>query len=146
MTISNLYDTEQLIVDKITPLFGSNMVFIEAESQTLGIETFTEKDCDGDRVAALVLNAGFRADPLFGANKKQKLKTLWEVAVVCPRALYKINGGVKLMEVIQLLKGWRVSPEIGTMEVVDDERGFNRPDFVQDLVYLPTMFMVSTVI
>ena len=146
MTISNIYAAEQLIVDKIAPLFGNGMVFIEANSQGLGADTFAEKDCDDEKVAALVLNAGFRADPLFGSNNKQKIKTMWQVAVVCPRHLYKINGGAKMMEVIQLLKGWRVSTEIGTMEVVDDERGFNRPDFVQELVYLPVMLTVPTVI
>ena len=76
----------------------------------------------------------------------QRLKMLWQVIIVCPKELYKTNGAVKQMEVMQLLKGSRLSPEVGIMQLVDDERGFNRPDMEADLAYLPMMFTVETVI
>ena len=148
MTIANIFDPEDLIIAKIEPLFSTDMVFSEADAAKLDNEFFTNIDHDDDRIACLVLNAGFRADPLnsTASSRQQKLKMLWQIVIVCPKSLRKTHGGLKFLEVVQLLKGWRVSPEIGVMQLVDDERGFNRPDYNNNMIYIPMMFTVETVI
>jgi len=146
MTITSIYDAEQLITEKLGDMVSSDMMFTEADSAGINNQTFGDKDTDDERVGIMVLNSGFRTNAMFGSNKKQELKQLWQVVVVCPRELYHTHGGKKVVEVMQRLKGWRVSAEIGIMQLIDDERGFNRPDYSQDLVYLPMMFTVNTVV
>ena len=148
MPITTIYDPEDLIIDLVRDLFNEELIFIDADVSELSNEVFLDFEDADDRVGILVLNAGFRTDPLTGNSRSpvQRLKMLWQVIIVCPKELYKTNGAVKQMEVMQLLKGSRLSPEVGIMQLVDDERGFNRPDMEADLAYLPMMFTVETVI
>ncbi len=143
--LTNMFDPEEFIIARIEPLFSTGMVIDQVEAASLDNSFFNDQPSDAQKLGAIVMSAGFRADPLVGNSRKpqQRLKMLWQVVVVCPAELYKTNGGAKQLEVIQLLKGWRVSPEIGIMQLIDDERGFNRPDFANDLAYLPMMFSVD---
>ena len=147
-TMTNMFDMEAMIVDRLSTLVDKSMILVEANVEELTNEFFIEKDTDAERVGLLVLHSGYRTDPLVGNNRSpsQQLKILWQVVVVCPKDLYKSHGGVKMVEVMQLLKGWRAAPEMGIMQLVDDERGFNRPDYANDLAYLPSMFSVQTII
>ena len=144
MPITSIYDAESLIVAKLEDMVSSDMMFTEADSAGINNSTFDGKDSDDERVGILVLNSGFRTNAMFGANKKQELKQLWQVVVVCPRELYHSHGGKKVIDIMVRLKGWRVSAEIGIMQLIDDERGFNRPDYAQDVVYLPMVFKLKT--
>lgn len=146
--ITNMFEAETLIATKLETLFDKNMIVLEVDSAEVDNEFFIDRDTDDEKVGAMILNAGYRADPVVGDRRarQQQLKMLWQVVVICPKDLYKSHGGVKMLEVMQLLKGWRVSTEIGIMQLIDDERGFNRPDYVNDLAYLPMMFTVNTVI
>jgi len=148
MAITNIYEAEDLIVNKISTLFAEDMIFTDADTSQVSNEIFQDIHAAEDQLAVMVLNAGFRADPLVGKKPgKQRLKLLWQVVVVCPLDNYKTIGGVKMMEVAQLLKGYRLSAELGIMELIDDERGFNRPNMEDgQLAYLPMMFIVETVI
>lgn len=148
MAITNIYDPEDLIVAKLGELFACDMIFDEADSAKLDNEFFETFDTDEERVACLVLNAGFRADPLTSARScpQQKLKMLWQISIVCPKNIRKTHGGAKFIETLQLLKGWRISPEIGIMQLIDDERGFNRPDYSNNMVYIPMLLTVDTVV
>jgi len=144
--ITNIFTPENLIIAKLGELFDSSMIFSESESSDLDNEFFKEFDTDEEKIGALVLNSGYRADPLVGSGKNQRLKMLWQVVVVCPKELYNSHGGVKMLEVMQLFKGHRLAKEFDYMQLIDDERGFNRPEYSNDLVYLPMMFTVGTVI
>ena len=146
--LTNMFDPEKLIIEKLETIFHSDMVLNEIELNSLDNDFFTGKSSDVEKVGAAVLHSGFRADPMVGNSRspQQRLKTLWQVVVLCPTDLYREEGGLKMIEVIQLLKGWRVSPEIGIMQLIDDERGFNRPDFANDLAYLPMMFSVDAMV
>ena len=148
MALTNMFEAETLICEKLEVIFNKDMIFIEVDLEALSNETFIDKDTDSEKIGVLILNAGFRTDPLVGNSRspQQRLKTLWQVVVVCPKDLYKLHGGVKMIEVINLLKGWRVSAEIDKMQLIDDERGFNRPDYNNDLAYLPMMFTVNTIV
>lgn len=145
MGITNLFGAEDLIVDKLAPLFPKDMVFVEGNSEQVTNELFVGIDNDSDKIAAIVLSGGYQADPPVGANKNQRLKPLWQVVIVTPKDL-RTNGGTKCIEVLELLKGCRLAKEYDYMKAVSDERGFNRPDYVVDLVYMPMMFSVGTVI
>lgn len=149
MPIANTYEVEDAIVNQISSLFADDMIFTDEDTSAVSNEIFDDIHSDNDKLAVMVLNAGFRADPLVGNSKapKQRLKLLWQVVIVCPIELYKTVGGVKMMEVAQLLKGYRLSAELGIMQLIDDERGFNRPNMEDGrLAYLPMMFTVDTVI
>ena len=146
--LTNMFTPEILIIERLESAFASGMVLNETELSAIDNDFFTGKDSDVERIGAAVLNSGFRADPLVGNSRspQQRLKTLWQVVVICPTDLYRTSGGLKMIEVIGLLKGWKVSPEIGIMQLIDDERGFNRPDFSNDLAYLPMMFSVDAMV
>lgn len=148
MTMVNFFDTETYIEEKLTDLFTRENIIVEADSEELDNEYFNDRDTNEEKIGVLILNGGYRTDPLVGNSRarQQRIKMLWQVVVVCPKDLYKSHGGAKMLEVMQLLKGWRVSPEIGIMQLIDDERGFNRADFANDLAYLPMMFSVDAVI
>ena len=149
MPILNPYEAEDAIVNRIGDLFAEDMIFTDSDTSQVDNEIFNDIHDDEDKLAVMVLNAGFRADPLVGNSRSpsQRLKLLWQVVVVCPIELYKTHGGVRMMEVAQLLKGYRLSTELGIMQLIDDERGFNRPNMEDGtLAYLPVMFSVDTVI
>lgn len=148
VAITNMFETETLIATKLEELFAKDMIILEVNSEEIDNEFFIEHDNDDDKIGCMILNAGYRTDPLTGNSRarQQNLKMLWQVVVICPKDLYKSHGGVKMLEVMQLFKGWRVSKEIGIMQLIDDERGFNRPDYANDLAYLPMMFTVNTVV
>ena len=145
MAIIDLFGAEDLLVATLKPLFDTDMVFVEANAEEIDNEFFLQFDTDGEKIAAIVLNGGFQADPPVGAKKSQRLKLLWQVVIVTPKDL-RANGGVKCIEVLELLMGHRLAPEYDYMKAVSDERGFNRPDYVIDLVYMPMMFSVGTVL
>lgn len=148
MAMTNMFDIEGFITTKLEELFPSDMIFVEANSEALDNNFFTDRDTDDEKIGVMVLNSGFRADPLVGDKRApiQQLKTLWQVVVVCPKDLYKSHGGAKFILVMKALRGWRISSDIGIMQLIDDERGFNRPDYNNDLVYLPMMFTVNTIV
>ena len=145
MPITNLLGAESLIKDLLDPMFKIDMVFVEANAEEINQELFEAIDYDGDKVAAVILNGGYQTDPPVGQGRTQRIKTLWQVAIVCPKNLRDI-GGTKAIEVFKTLSGQRLSGEFDYMKAVSDERGFNRPDYVIDLVYIPMMFSVGTVI
>lgn len=146
MPIINMFDAETLIVDKLSSIIDSKRIFVEANAEEVNNEYFDEIEIESDQFAFLVLNGGYQADPSVGKPKQQRLKTLWQVVVVCPKSLYMTVGGVKMIEIMNLLKGVRLSPQYDYMRAVSDERGFNRPDYIVDLAYLPMMFSVGTVL
>lgn len=148
MAITNVFDVEALIIAKLGELFAADMIFDESESNVVDNEFFTDKGAGDGAVGVIVINSGFKADPLVAArsNPKQTMKMMWQIAIVCPKSIRKTHGGIKAMSAVQLLKGWRVAKDIGIMSLVDDERGFNRPHYANDLVYLPSMFAVDAVI
>lgn len=149
MTTTNIYDTEDLIVNRIADLFDESLIFTDGDSGSLDNEVFDKIDSEPDKVAVMVLQAGFQTDPLVGNNRNptQRLKVLWQIVIASPIDSYKTYAGPKMIEVAKLLKGYRLSKEIGIMQLVDDERGFNRPDMADGhLAYLPMMFSVEVII
>jgi len=145
MAITDLYGAEELLVKHLKPLFGNDMIFVEANAEEIDNEFFLDFDTNSEKIAAIVLNGGYQADPPVGSRKSQRLKVLWQVVIVTPKEL-KANGGVKCVEVLESLMGTRLAPEYDYIKTVSDERGFNRPDYVIDLVYMPMMFSVGTVL
>lgn len=146
MPITNIFTPEDLIIARLKEIIDKDMIFVEANSSDLNNDFFNDFDTDDEKIGALVLNSGYRADPIVGAARQQRLKMLWQVVVVCPKKLYNSHGGVKMIEVMNLFKGYRLAPEFDYMQLIDDERGFNRPEYANDLTYLPMMFTVGTVI
>lgn len=146
--LTNIFEPEQLIVDAIAPLFQTDMVFTEANSAHLNNQFFNSIPVEEDKVGALVLSRGFKSDGLVSAkgSKNQRLKLVWQVAVVCPKNLYYSIGGSKLVELINVLKGKRLSNLYKEMYLIDDERGFNEAYFEHDLVYIPTLFIVESIL
>ena len=145
MAITNLYGAEELLIKFLEPMFPKGMVHTEENVAEINNEFFVEIDNDSDKIACIVLNSGYQADPPVGSGKKQRLKVLWQVVIVCPKSL-KANGGMKSLEVLQSLMGHRLSKDYLYMKAVSDERGFNRPDYIVDLVYMPMMFSVEIVV
>jgi len=145
MAITDLFGAEELLVEKLKPLFPKDMIFVEANAEEISNEFFVDIDNDSDKIAAIVLNGGFQADPPVGSKKSQRLKVLWQVVIVTPKEL-RTNGGVKCIKVLESLMGTRLAPEYDYIKAVSDERGFNRPDYVIDLVYMPMMFSVGTIL
>lgn len=149
MPITNIYTPESEIIAGLQSLFASNMIFPEARLEEVTEELFRGVAQNEDKVAALVINAGFKADPPAGNNRRpqQLLKAYWQIVVVCPIELYSAVGGVKLVEVINHFSGFELSAAgVGKMTLVDDERGFNRPDYLNDMAFIPALFQVKTVI
>ena len=148
MPIDNTFDVEDLIIAKLDSLFELDMILSEDLAQDIDVNFFNTIEKVEERVGCIVMDAGYRADPLVGDKRapKQRLKMLWQIVIICPKDLRKTVGGLKRMEVMQKLKGYRLSEEIGIMQLIDDERGFNRPEYAGDMAYLPIMFTVDTVI
>ena len=148
MSIASMFEPETLIMERFDALFPTDMIFSESDATDLDNETFAVNEIVDDRVGCIVVNAGYRSEPLVGNNRnpQQKIKMLWQVVVICPRELYATVGGGKMLEVIAALKGYRLSSDFDYMQLIDDERGFNRPEYANDIAYLPMMFSVSAVI
>jgi len=147
MPITNIFEPERLIIEGLETLFPSNMIFVESNVERLTQEVFYAIQDPADKVAALVINAGFKADPPVGNNRSpvQRLKGYWQIVVVCPTELYYTVGGVKFVEVINHFKGLHLG-DLGIMKIIDDERGFNKPDYLNDMVYIPVLFSVDEIV
>jgi hypothetical protein len=147
MPITNIYQPESLIVSGLQTLFPANMIFVESGLEGLTNEIFYDIADPADKVAVLVINAGFKADPPVGNNRSpiQRLKGYWQIVVVCPSELYYTVGGVKFIEVVNHFKGLHLG-DLGMMKLIDDERGFNKPDYLNDMVYLPMLFSVDEIV
>lgn len=147
MPITNIFEPEALIVAGLETIFPANMIFVESKLEQLTNEVFYAITAPEDKVAVLVINAGFKADAPVGNNRSpvQRLKGYWQVVVVCPSELYYTVGGVKFVEVVNHFKGFHLG-DLGIMKLIDDERGFNKPDYLNDMVYLPMLFSVDEII
>ena len=149
MPITNVFTPEGDIRTGLEALFDPGMIFIEPEVDRVTREIFDGKATNDDKVGAIIINAGFKADAPVGNNRRpqQLLKMFWQISVVCPVELYSVVGGAKLVEVITHFSGFELSASgLGKMTLVDDERGFNRPDYLNDMAYLPALFEVKAVI
>lgn len=147
MPITNLFEPEVAIITALEGIFPAGAVYPEARIEEVTNEVFRGIEVNADKVVGLVLNMGFKADPPVGNNRapQQKLKGFWQIVVVCPTELYYTVGGLKVIEVIKLFSGFQLEG-MGKMAVVDDERGFNKPDYVNDMVYMPVMFNVDVIV
>ena len=147
MPINNLYEPESAIITALEGIFPAGAVYSESALEEVSNDIFTGIELNADKVIALVVNAGFKADPPVGNSRapQQRLKGFWQIVVVCPTELYYTVGGLKSVEVIKLFSGFDLEG-LGKMTLVDDERGFNRPDYLNDMVYLPLMFNVNVVV
>lgn len=141
-----MYEIEDLLKTKLTTLFPEDKIFTESDAKKLDNKFFKGIDNDCDKVAALILSGGIQVDPPAGSARAQRFKTLWQVVVVCPKDLIIDVGDPKMEEVVVALRGARLSPKYDYMRAVSDERGFNRPDYAVDLVYLPMMYSTGRVI
>jgi hypothetical protein len=147
MPISNIFEAESFIRQGLETLFPADRIFVEANVEQLTNEFFRTIELPEDKVAALIINSGFKADAPVGNNRApvQRLKAYWQIVVVCPTELYYTVGGVKFVEVLNHFRGFTLGT-LGKMKIVDDERGFNKPDYLNDLVYLPALFAVDEIV
>jgi hypothetical protein len=147
MPIANIYEPEKTIITALEGIFPTGQVYSESKLEEVTNESFLGIQNNADKVIALVVNAGFKADPPVVNNRspQQLIKGFWQIVVVCPTELYYSVGGVKVVEVIKLFSGFHLEG-MGKMTLVDDERGFNRPDWLNDMVYMPLMFNINIVV
>lgn len=141
-----MYEIEGLLKTHLETMFPKDMIFTEENVKKLNNNTFADIDNDSEKVAALILSGGIQVDEPVGRDRSQRFKTLWQVVVVCPKKLVIDIGDPKMEEVVISLRGLRLSKKYDYLKAVSDERGFNRPDYVVDLAYLPMMYSTGRVI
>ena len=142
MSITNFFEAESLIIKSCRDLFSPNMIYKHSEVGDLDNDDFTKFTIDSDKVGLMVMQAGFKVNPMVGKRsfKQQKIKFFWRLAIVCPSDLYDTIGGLKKWEVMQRLMGTKLSPNYTELVLIDDERDFNEPEFMRDFSYQPIMF------
>lgn len=143
--MENIYAPEDAIKALIAPLFPDDMVFTQYTMDQMKPEMFKELEVE-DRLAALILYSGYSIKDN-SARKAHMMTPLWRIIVVTPSELYKSVAGVKLMEVINHVKGKKIYPDSGKELVLEtDVREFNMPDYVNSLVGIPAVFSFDVVI
>lgn len=147
MPINNYFQAQPLIVDAVSTIFMKDMVFTGVDINDLDNDDFKKYDNAEDNVGLIIQQAGYKVDPLHGKKsfKQQRFKYFWRLAVVCPAELYDTFGGTKHTEVIAKLMGLKLSVDFTEMNLIDDERDFNEPEMVNNLMYLPMMFEVQAI-
>jgi len=144
---TGVYDAEDAIVSLLEPLFPDGHVFSQYDITKISSEFFRTVENVDDRIAALVVNAGFSVPEVIGNRKANVIKPLWRIIVVAPSELYKSHAGVKLMEVIKVLTGETIYSDTGKpLTLSTDVREFNEPDFVSDVVSIPCVFTYDLII
>ena len=148
MSITNIFELEPLIEIEMEKLFNPELIFKGVDVEELDNDTFTQYGNNSEKIGIIIANAGFKTDPIVGSRKisQQKIKTFWQIAVVAPKELYYSHAGIRFIEVANALKGKKLSPEFKDLMLVDDERDFNVPQFVNDMCWLPMMFSVEAII
>lgn len=148
MSITNIYEIEPLIEAEMKKLVNPELVFMGVDMDDLDNTTFTAYEVKSERVGVVIINAGFKTDGIRGSRKtpSQKIKMFWQIAVVSPKELYKTNAGETFVKVVKALIGKKLSKEFTELELIDDERDFNVPQFSSDLTWQPMMFSVETII
>lgn len=143
-----MLEIQTLIKDHLidSALFPEKMIFTEDNVEELNNEFFKEIDSDDDKVAVLILSGGIQPDPPAGNKAQQRFKSLWQVSVVCPKKLAMGVGDAKMEAVAKSIMGVKLDRKFDRMKAVSDERGFNRPEYVVNLTYLPMMYSTGKVI
>lgn len=148
MSLTNYFQAEQLISERVSGMFNSELIVTGVEIGEVDNSIFDHIDADADKLGLLIRQAGFKVDSLKGKRsfKQQRIKFFWQLAVICPSEFYDTYGGLKSVEVMQELMGVKLSPDFTEMILIDDERDFNEPEFMKDMAYIPMMFEVEAIL
>lgn len=142
------FQAQDLIKDAVKDLFHKDMIFVGVDINSLSNEDFTKKDNPDEGVGLIIQQAGYKVDPLRGKRSynQQQFKYFWRLAIVCPADDYMTLGGSKHTEVVARLMGMKLSVDFTETNWIDDERDFNEPELVKDLMFIPMMLEVKAVI
>lgn len=148
MSLTNYFQAEQLISERVSGMFNSELIVTGVEIGEVDNSIFDHIDGGADKLGLLIRQAGFKVDSLKGKRsfKQQRIKFFWQLAVICPSEFYDTHGGLKSIEVMQGLMGVKLSPDFTEMILIDDERDFNEPEFMKDMAYIPMMFEVEAIL
>ena len=141
MASDNFLEIENYMFDALSPLFKTGMVFRHHTVEQLDNDLFMKLPLQTDRVGALILNTGYTVNVQRKGNGSGAFKQFWMVAVVAPREQSSTTLGSKVTEVLHALSGLKDPDGCAILYPVNDERGFNAPDYSGDLVHLPMMFI-----
>ena len=140
-----MLEVEALLVTEMEKIFPNNMIFTESTATELNNELFSGLN-DSDSTAVLILSGGVQVDPPVSNKRQQRFKTLWQLVVVCPKELVLTYGDQKFEEIIKAVNGLRIDKRYDYFKAVSDERGFNKPDYTLDLVYIPMLYSTGKVL
>lgn len=143
---SNMYAPEAMIREALLPLFNEDLIFTQQTIDDIDSSIFEDKNNDCDLAACLIIYGGYRVLSTGGRGKQQKIRPLWRVVVVTPSELYMTLCGVKMIEVVKVLKGSTLENTCSGLELVDDVREFNEPSFINSLVGIPSVYSFDTVV
>jgi len=148
MALTNYFQAELLIKNAVADLFSTGMIYTGVEINELDNDDFTKMPTEAEQLGLVIRQAGFKLDPLQGKRsyQQQRIKFFWQLAVVCPSDIYYTHGGIKVINVMQRLMGVKLSADFTEMQLIDDERDFNEPEFMKDLAYMPMMFQIDAIL
>ena len=148
--MNNFYDAEDIIIDELLKLFPRHMIFTEDTLSSISIKTFSSESGvklhSKDAVAVVVVNTGYKVLNSKSGGTASLINSLWRVFVVTPSELYKTQAGAKMVDVIVALQGLKMGDTSKPLELKDDVREFNEPDFTTNLFAIPSVFGFDAVI
>ncbi len=144
--MDNMYEPETQIQELLSGLVKKDMMFSEKEAQEITKDIFAKYSDEADKVAIVVVYGGYSVNATASRAMSQIINPLWRVIVVTPTELYKDVAGVKILQVIDALKGKNLSCSGKELRLTDDTREFNAPDFVRNMFSIPAVFTFDIVI
>jgi len=141
--LTNVYAPEDSIVSALEPLFATGMIVRDFELEQKDNKIF-KGVLKADGVACLVQYASMLV--LDKLRDFQKVQFQYRIIVFAPKESYKDVAGVKFIEVIRTLKTIVIDGACDPLCLIDDNREFNTPEFLIDVVAIPCLVAFNVVL
>jgi len=136
--ISNLFSIEDSITEHLKLLTDYKKIYSSPVSEFLN-----EKNIE---TPALIIDSnGIISGQSAVRVKHQKIITLWEIGIICPRKEYKTFGGMAVIQLIKHLNGYQADDWINPARLVP-EKDKSDPIYNGDIALFPLLFEVEIII
>jgi hypothetical protein len=149
MSITNFYEFQNLLVEELSSLFPSDLIFTGENVDELTNEIFIERDLESEKIGVIISPMGFTLSDQIGRKTTplQKYTLFYEIGVVCPKELYAVVGGETFVNLLSLLSGKKLSKDYREIVFTIGNMGqFNQPKFSIDIAYLPINIKTEVVL
>lgn len=148
--LDNIYTPLMDIGEVIKPLINPAFLWVNVDIELLDTEIFNSFDGNiqgSDKIGVILQYTGFKTNTNHKSTDKVCVIHLeYRVVVVAPSELFPTVAGAKWCEIMNALNGFSPNNDCFTLNLIDDLREGNEPDFKAGFCAIPMMFSLKQMI